>query len=101
MLFRVASRLGLTVERLLAEMPADEFFDWCAFYQLEPWGYEMENWRMGVVAATTANSAGRKKPLKPADFMPKQKRRKAVQSASEIERALRAVSKEGEPKHGD
>jgi hypothetical protein len=82
----------MTVERLLEEMPADEFFEWCAFFQLEPWGYEMDNWRMGVVSATVANAAGRKKPLKPSDFMPKPPSRRKL-SVEEAQRALSTMRK--------
>ena len=52
-----------------------EFIDWCAFYDLEPWGYHVDNWRMGMTCATVGNAAGRKKPLKPSDFYPKQPRK--------------------------
>ena len=95
MWFRVASLLGRSVDELQRAMSSAEFVDWCAFYSLEPWGYEMQNWRMGVVAATTANAAGRKKPLKPTDFMPKPARRRQ-KSAAQIEKALMNVSRQGE-----
>jgi hypothetical protein len=68
---RVAALMGRTVAELRAQMSSAEFTDWCAYYSLEPWGYEAENWRMGMVAATVANAAGRKKPLKPSDFLPR------------------------------
>jgi hypothetical protein len=93
---RVAALLGgRTIAELQQVMTHAEFVDWCAYYQIEPWGYEMDNWRMGVQAATTANAAGRKRPLKPADFMPKA-RNKRQQSAADIERSLLRVAKKGE-----
>jgi hypothetical protein len=96
MWLRVAALLGgRSVDEWQAAMSSAEFMDWCAFYSLEPWGYEMENWRVGVVAATTANSAGRKKPLKPTDFMPKSGRKKRAKSAEEIESELLKVSTHG------
>jgi len=51
-----------------------EFTEWFAFYTLEPWGYEVENWRSGLVAAMVANTARdpkkHRKPYQPEDFMP-------------------------------
>jgi hypothetical protein len=100
MLFRVAALMRMPVERLLAEMPADEFIEWCAFYDLEPWGFQADAWRSGVVAATVANYSGRTRTradAKPRDFMPKRKgeRRQKVQSPGEIQRVLESVSKNG------
>lgn len=54
-------------------MSSSEFTDWIAFYKLEPWGGEAENYRAGVIAATVANVAPRAKntdPLLPKDFFP-------------------------------
>jgi hypothetical protein len=68
---RVAALLGATVEELQGRISSAEFVRWCAFYAVEPWGCEVEHWRMGVVASTVANAAGRKKPLKPSDFIPR------------------------------
>ena len=69
---RVAALLGgRAIEEWQRAMSSAEFVHWCAFFALEPWGYPAENWRMGVLAATTANYSGRvKKALKPSDFMP-------------------------------
>jgi hypothetical protein len=65
--------LGATVEELQARMSSGEFARWIAYFCLEPFGYEVENWRMGTIAATVANvSPGRKgKALVSADFCPK------------------------------
>lgn len=70
---RVAALLGgRTVEEWKNAMSSAEFVDWCAFYSLEPWGYDVGNWRMGVLGATVANYSGNvKKALKPSDFIPK------------------------------
>lgn len=73
---RVAALIGCTVGEARARVSSAEFVDWCAFYSLEPWGYEAATWRMAVLASTTANYSGRvKKPLKPSDFMPHAARR--------------------------
>lgn len=91
MLFRVAALLGMTVGRLLAEMSSDEFTEWAAFYDIEPWGFPADAWRTGVVASTVANYSGRtrKRPdAKPSDFVPKRNRRKRRQSAAEMQQVL-------------
>lgn len=56
-------------------MSSEEFTLWKAFYSLEPWGTDVENFRMGTIAATVANStprphkAGRPpKAMVPSDF---------------------------------
>jgi hypothetical protein len=90
---RVAALLGRTVAEVQSAMSSAEFIDWCAFYQLEPWGYEMANWRMGVLGSTVANYSGRlKKPVKPADFMPKKARKL---SPEESRRRLQRMRKNG------
>ena len=76
MWFRIAALFGCTVEEVQRRMSSSEFTDWCAFYALEPWGWDAQNWRMGVVAATVANYSGHaKKALKPSDFMPRPPKR--------------------------
>jgi len=92
MLFRVAALLGMTIEQLRREMWADEFQDWCTFYDLEPWGFEAQRINAGTVAAEVANMAGRRRrsaDAKPSDYLPKvagQTKRK--QSAREMKAAL-------------
>jgi hypothetical protein len=69
--------LGATVEELQERMSSAEFTQWKAYQNLEPFGYEMENFRMGVVASTMVNVAPRKKgtkPLQPSDFYPAKKK---------------------------
>jgi hypothetical protein len=54
-------------------MSSAEFTEWLSYASLEPFGYDIENYRHCVVAATVANVAPRKKgakPLKPSDFYP-------------------------------
>lgn len=79
---RVAALLSRTVPEAQADITSAEFVDWCAFYSLEPWGFHADTWRMGVIAATTANYSGHvKKPLKPSDFMPSDKRKRKMSEA--------------------
>jgi hypothetical protein len=52
-------------------MTSKEFTLWSAFFALEPWGCDVDNWRMGVVASTIANVAPRgdkARVFKPQDF---------------------------------
>jgi hypothetical protein len=57
-------------------MSSREFSEWMAFYLLEPWGWQMDNWRSALVASTMANTARdtkkKKKPFAIEDFMPKE-----------------------------
>lgn len=82
---RVAALLGRTVEELQRAMSSAEFMDWCAFYEIEPWGYDAANWRMGVVAATVANYSGNtKKPLKVSDFLPRAPRKLTAEESKRL-----------------
>jgi hypothetical protein len=94
MWFRVAALLGgRTVEELQSAMSSDEFTSWCEFYALEPWGSDVENWRMGVVAAVTANYSGRaKRSLDPSDFVPGRTKRMSV---DESRKALESMKRNG------
>jgi hypothetical protein len=82
---RVAALLGRTVDELQRSMSSSEFMDWCAYYEIEPWGYEADNWRMGVLAATAANYSGNiKKPLKVSDFLPRQPRKLSPEESKRL-----------------
>jgi hypothetical protein len=88
---RVAALLGRTVEELQHQITSAEFEDWCAFYALEPWGWEAQNWRMGVVASTVANYSGNiKKPVKPSDFMPGAAKKRPSMNPLELRARLAA-----------
>lgn len=54
-------------------MPHRWWIDWIAYEQIEPSGFEMENWRAGMIASTIANTAGKvlRSSTSPRDFMPK------------------------------
>ena len=59
---------------MLSEMSAGELQGWWSYYNVEPWGYDMENTRAGVVAASAFNSRRTKKSqavIKPDDFFRK------------------------------
>lgn len=65
----------MTVGELLSRISSRELAEWMAFYQLEPWGAETEDWRTGLVASTIANvnrdQKRRRRPYEPQDFMPR------------------------------
>ena len=76
-------------------MSSLEFAHWAEFYALEPFGFDAENWRMGMTCSTTANAAGPKKGGKAwrvEDFVPARKTEpKRSQSIDELRRAVAAM----------
>lgn len=98
MWFRLAAQFGIPVGELHERMSSAEFTHWVAFYQLEPFGYDVEMWRMGMISATTANAAGPKKGGKswrPDDFTPKKSAGPRAQSVAEQRAILEAMVKHG------
>lgn len=73
---RLAHHFGYAnVDELLHHITGDQLDEWWIFYQLEPWGYKVENNRMGVVTATLANFIGHLTDgdaLKPSDIFPEE-----------------------------
>lgn len=93
---RVAALLGRTVAEAQASLSSAEFSDWCAFYRLEPWGYEADTWRMAVLAATTANYSGNvRKALDVADFIPGAERSARQQSPRQMRRVIEGMADKG------
>ncbi len=101
-LFRLALSLGKTVGELLHDLDKygggpTEFVEWMAYCKVEPFGYDMDNWRMGVVASTIANCTPRgpgAKRLKPADFAPVTKAGGDLPARVERELEQRAAAKQ-------
>jgi len=64
----------MTVRELLARTDSRELSEWMAFFSLEPWGCEVDDWRFGMLASVIANAnrdeKKRRKPFEPKDFMP-------------------------------
>jgi len=62
----------MTVRELENRLSARELSEWIAYYSIEPFGTQREDYRAGLIAATTANcaGAGKKKALQPTDFIP-------------------------------
>lgn len=72
-------------------LDARELTEWMAFFKLEPWGADVEDWRAALVAATVANTARdrRRAPFRVADFMPRREASRQ-QTDEEIAERLRA-----------
>lgn len=81
-MFRLALALGMTVEELGQRMSSRELSEWMAFFSLEPWGCEVEDWRFAMLASVIANvnrdPKKHRKPFEPRDFLP-QRDKVAVQ----------------------
>jgi len=70
-LFRLALALGKTVAELYRDMDAAELADWIAFARIEPFGGPVDDVRMAMVAAASANSNPyRKKAVQVRDCLP-------------------------------
>jgi hypothetical protein len=76
-------QLGKTLEELDESISSTELTYWMAYANVEPFGYPMDNYRMGVPASAVVNAVyatiplpkGKRRPkaLKPTDFYPEQK----------------------------
>lgn len=64
----------MTVDELLRRVSSSELVLWREFFQEEPWGYDMENWRSAMLACTFAEPYAKKgsKP-KIKNFLPKRR----------------------------
>lgn len=79
-------------------MDSAEFTRWIAYAGIEPFGYPLDNYRMGAVASAIVNAVyatipvpkgkTRPKPLQPSDFYPQQKKREP-ELTPELREALR------------
>jgi hypothetical protein len=94
----------MTVRELLAKIDSRELTEWAAYYSLEPWGAEVEDWRAGMIASTIANvnrdPKKQRKPYTPKDFMPQrdvpQKEEQTWEEQAEIlEMWFRIAGKKG------
>lgn len=72
MWFRLALKLGRTVNELQRSMTSAEFGEWIAFYSLEPFGDRVDDLRTGIVSSVIANvNRGPNVPaFAPIDFVP-------------------------------
>lgn len=60
------------MQGMLSEMSTEQFAAWRAYFALDPFGEKRRDYRIGTLAAITANSnrdpKRRPKPFKPEDF---------------------------------
>lgn len=93
----------MTVRELLARIDSRELTEWAAYFGLEPWGTEVDDWRAGLVASTIANAnrdpKQRREPYQPKDFMP-DREPKPKQDAESHEKILEMWSVVWESKFG-
>lgn len=83
----------MTVKELLSRIDSQELTEWMAFYELEPFGTEPEDYRTGIIASTIANvnrdAKRQPKPYRPQDFMPVWTRKaKKEQSEEEMRQVI-------------
>ena len=70
----------------------DEFCQWYAYYELEPWGIESVTLGEAEIAAVAFNAwKGKGKSAEPRDFMPFVKQRTPPQSQAEQKRNAMAI----------
>lgn len=87
MALRLALQFGYpNPDLLLAEMSAEQFDEWTAFYLLEPWGEQRTEEMIAILCSIVANAnrdpKKRSKPFTQADFMPKREWKPAKQKQS-------------------
>ena len=70
-MFRLALALGRTVSELEQSLSSSEFTEWSAYYSLEPFGAERDNWNIAQLCALfwNANRGKKGKARGVIDFM--------------------------------
>ena len=66
-LFRLSLALGRTVNELEQTLGSGELTEWKAYYSIEPFGQERDNWNTAMIAATVANYSGKLRVAKNID----------------------------------
>jgi hypothetical protein len=61
--------MGRTVGELLDSLDAAELVQWFAYYDIDPWTENRDDWRMGMMASVFANVMTGSKHM-PQDFTP-------------------------------
>ena len=79
-----------------------EFVEWKALFQLDPWGEERADLRMGQLVAMLGNALRRKggRTLKPGDFYLSDRRGVRRQSAKDVESIMFQVMAYQNARHG-
>lgn len=80
----------MTVREMLQRVDSHELSEWMAFYSIEPFGGEREDWRAGKIAATIANVHRRKgqRAFTPDDIIPRIKPPGPIQTPEEQKQML-------------
>lgn len=88
----------MSIERFDREISSAELTRWIAYAGIEPFGYPVDNFRIGAMASAIVNAIHatipvpegkpRTKPLKVTDFYPQQKKAHP-ELTPELEQALR------------
>jgi len=88
MWLRLALSLGCSVREAQTRVSSSEFTEWCAYFQIEPFGPLAEWARWAQMMALLANIHRRPgtRALRPQDFMPRQ-----PQSSEDHYRILRML----------
>lgn len=71
-----------------------------AYYSLEPFGQERDNFHAGVVASTMANVHSKRR-FKPDDFMLRDAEQQKHKRFAKFAAGLRALARKGKPKPDD
>ena len=91
-MFRLSLALGRTVSELEQTLGSGELSEWKAYYLIEPFGQERDNWNTAMIAATVANYSGKLRVAKNIDdFMfihPQVKRDKETMKTLSIMQAM-------------
>lgn len=101
-MFRLALALGRTVSELEATMPSSEMTEWLAYYKLEPFGQERDNWHAALIASILANINRRKNaPATPiSEFMYKDRDSRKQAETQGFLAGLKALAKPKKATHG-
>ncbi len=56
-------------DHLLRALTPEQFQEWCEFYALEPWGFDIEDVRHGALISYIVRALGGNRDARPTDFM--------------------------------
>ncbi len=94
----MALAFGMPVAELVERMPAAEFSEWQAYWQLEPWGAWLDNSHLAQLATLTYNlNRGKNPSIKPGEFMYRDADTERDNNTRQFVAGLKALSR---PKHG-
>lgn len=76
-----------------------EFNEWMAYYSIEPFGIDREDFRMGQVCSVIANvnrdPKQKPQPYTPDNFIPMSKEQKRKQTAVKVLNTIKGLEKNG------